>query len=495
MSSERHVLALDQGTTSSRAILFDQSGNPRATGQRELTQIYPAPGWVEHDPEEIWFTELAVVHDALVRARVSPSQIAAVGITNQRETVILWDRNTGRPIRNAIVWQCRRTADLCDALRQQGYERLIHAKTGLMLDPYFSASKIAWTLDQTPRLRERAEKGHIAFGTVDSWLVYKLTGGRLHITDVSNASRTMLFDISRLRWDDELLDLFRIPRSLCPEVRASSGTVGLTDPSLFGAEVPIAGMAGDQQAALFGHGCIEPGMAKNTYGTGSFLLMNTGFEPVSSQNGLISTVAWQVGDTVQYALEGSVFTTGAVVQWLRDELKIIGRAEETEALAQSVDDTGGVYFVPAFAGLGAPHWDSQARGAILGLTRSTNRAHLVRAGLESIAYMTRDVLEAMSRDSGRPLDALRSDGGAIKNNFLAQFQADILGIPVERPRITESTALGAAFLAGLGTGFWPSLDALQEVRGVERTFEPALDPETRQQLYGGWQKAVGRITG
>ncbi len=464
-------------------------------GQRELTQIYPAPGWVEHDPEEIWFTEQAAVHDAMVRGQVSPSQIAAVGLTNQRETVILWDRATGRPIQNAIVWQCRRTADLCDALRQQGYEPLIRRKTGLVLDPYFSATKIAWMLDQTPGLRARAEAGTVAFGTVDSWLVYKLTGGRQHVTDVSNASRTMLFDIARLDWDDELLAIFRIPRAMCPEVRASSGTVGMTDRGLFGAEVPIAGLAGDQQAALFGHGCIEAGMAKNTYGTGSFLLMNTGLEPVSSQNGLISTVAWQVGETVQYALEGSIFTTGAVVQWLRDELKIVGRAEETEALALSVDDTGGVYFVPAFVGLGAPHWDSRARGAILGLTRSTNRAHLVRAGLEAIAYMTKDVLEAMSRDSGRPLDVLRSDGGAIKNNFLAQFQADILGIPVERPRITESTALGAAFLAGLGTGFWPSLDALQEVRGAERIFEPALDAQTRQSLYAGWQRAVGRITG
>jgi glycerol kinase len=488
----QYILALDQGTTSSRAILFDDKASPVAVGQREFRQIYPQPGWVEHDPDEIWASQWAAVQDCLAAAGVSTADIAAIGITNQRETTVIWDRQTGRPVHNAIVWQCRRTAAMCDALRARGLADTFQKKTGLVIDAYFSGTKVAWLLDNVPGLRARAERGEVQFGTVDSWLIYKLTGGQRHVTDYSNASRTLLFNIHSLEWDEELLEILRVPRAICPQVVDSSGIVGHTDPSLFGRAIPIAGIAGDQQAALFGQGCFTPGMAKNTYGTGSFILMNTGQEPVASANGLITTIAWGIRGRVEYALEGSIFVTGAVVQWLRDELKLIERADETEALALSVPDTGGVYLVPAFVGLGAPYWDAYARGTMVGITRGTNRAHVARAALESIAYQTRDVLEAMSQDSGRRLDTLRVDGGAIKNAFLAQFQADILGIRVERPRVTETTAMGAAFLAGLSVGLWSDQTVLAATWQREAAFEPQIDEARRTELYSRWKEAVNR---
>src|SRR5690606_24989595 len=430
-------------TTSSRAILFDREGRVVAVAQQEFRQRYPQPGWVEHDPEEIWATQLATAQQVLNQAGVSPADVAAIGITNQRETTVLWDRTTGKPVAPAIVWQDRRTAGMCDALKAEGAEAVVREKTGLVLDPYFSATKIAWLLDNVPGLRARAERGEIAFGTIDSWLVYRLTGGRVHATDYSNASRTMLLNIHTLAWDDELLALFgRIPKAILPQVLPSSHIYGETDPALLGAPIPIGGIAGDQQAALFGQTCFDAGMAKNTYGTGSFLLLNTGTRPVASRNGLLTTVAWGVGGQVSYALEGSVFVTGAAVQWLRDGLGIIASAAETEALALSVEDTGGVYLVPAFAGLGAPYWDPYARGIPVGITRGTTRAHVVRAALEAIAYQTVDVMQAMEQDAGVPLRALRVDGGAAVNDFLMQFQADLLNVPVERPAVTETTALG-----------------------------------------------------
>ena len=491
----KYVLALDQGTTSSRAILFGEDGLPVASGQEEFRQIYPKPGWVEHDPEEIWQSQWHAIQACLAKAGVAAEEIKAIGITNQRETTVVWDRRTGIPLYNAIVWQCRRTGPACDELRARGLAETFRAKTGLVIDAYFSGTKVAWILDNVSGAREAAERGDLVFGTVDSWLIYKLTNGQRHVTDYSNASRTLLFNIHELDWDRELLDILRVPRSMCPEVVDSSGTAGVCAREWLGAEIPIAGIAGDQQAALFGQGCWTPGATKNTYGTGSFVLMNTGTNAVPSTEGLITTIAWGIGGAVTYALEGSIFITGAVVQWLRDELKLIGSAEESEALAESVPDTGGVYVVPAFVGLGAPHWDSYARGTIVGLTRGSNRAHIVRAALESIAFQTRDVLEAMKKDSGESVDVLRVDGGAINNGFLAQFQADILGVKVERPQVTETTAMGAAFLAGLATGVWDGFTPLERAWKRDALFSPAMSVDRRGALLSGWERAVGRSKG
>ncbi|REJ34939.1 MAG: glycerol kinase [Bacillota bacterium] len=494
--SKRWVLALDQGTTSSRAILFDAAGRPAAMAQQEFRQLYPRPGWVEHDPEEIWSTQLATAREALAKAGVPAADVAAIGITNQRETTVLWERETGRPVAPAIVWQDRRTADMCHRLKADGAEAVVREKTGLVLDPYFSATKIAWLLDSVDGLRERARRGEIAFGTIDSWLVYRLTGGRVHATDYSNASRTMLFNIHTLEWDEELLELLgRIPRALLPQVLPSSHIYGETEPDLFGAAIPIGGIAGDQQAALFGQACFEPGMAKNTYGTGSFLLMNTGEKPVASRHGLLTTIAWGVDGSVKYALEGSVFVTGAAVQWLRDGLGIIGTAAETQDLARSVPDTGGVYLVPAFAGLGAPHWDPYARGVLVGITRGTTKAHVARAALEAIAYQSADVVRAMEQEAGVPLRALRVDGGAAVNDFLMQFQADVLDVPVERPAVTETTALGAAYLAGWAAGVWRDRDEIVSQWHLDRRFEPAMDAAQRDRLLDGWRRAVERSLG
>ncbi|MGO9273258.1 MAG: glycerol kinase GlpK [Terriglobia bacterium] len=489
----KYILALDQGTTSSRAILFDREGNVAASANQELKQYYPQPGWVEHDALEIWQSQRDVAERALDQAHATGADVAAIGITNQRETVVLWERATGRPLHHAIVWQCRRTAAMCDRIRQEGFDRTLREKTGLVTDAYFSGTKIAWLLENVSGARERAEQGELACGTIDAWLIWNLTRGRSHATDVSNASRTLLFNLHTLDWDEEILNYFRVPRALLPEVKSSSETIAATD--LFGFEVPIAGVAGDQQASLFGHQCFTPGSVKNTYGTGCFLLMNTGHQAPRSESGLLATVGWRVNGSTTYALEGSVFIAGAAVQWLRDELKIIASAGETEAMAQAVPDTGGVYFVPAFVGLGAPHWDAYARGAILGLTRGSNRNHLARAALESMAYQTRAVVDAMAHDSGVRPAVLRVDGGAVRNNFLCQFQADILGIPVERPAAHESTALGAAYLAGLATGFWKDEQELAAQLKVDRSFEPAMSALRREESYAGWQRAVERAKG
>ena len=492
-----YILALDQGTTSSRAILFDSGGRVAGLAQQEFPQLYPQPGWVEHDPEAIWETQLDVARRALHSAGLTARDVAAIGITNQRETTVVWDRASGRPIYNAIVWQCRRTAPLCDQLKAEGFDQVILAKTGLVTDAYFSGTKVAWILDNVPGARARAERGELAFGTIDSFLVWRLSGGRLHITDVSNASRTMLYDIHKRWWSSTILKRLNIPAALLPQVVPSSMVYGETAPHILdGAPVRLAGMAGDQQAATFGQACFAPGMAKNTYGTGCFLLMNTGGQPVASRSGLLTTIGWQQENApLQYALEGSVFIGGAVIQWLRDELRLIDRAADSDALARSVPDNAGVYLVPAFVGLGAPYWDAYARGAIVGLTRGTGRAYIVRAALESIAYQTRDVVEAMQADSGLALQALRVDGGAARNDFLLQFQADILGVPVQRPAVTETTALGAAYLAGLAVGFWPAREAIEEQWTVERTFEPQMPARTRDALYAGWQRAVERARG
>jgi glycerol kinase len=494
-----HVLALDQGTTSSRAILFDHEGGIRASAAEEFPQYYPQPGWVEHDPAEIWASQRSVAERALVAG-----QVAAFGITNQRETVVLWDRRTSEPVYRAIVWQCRRTAAMCDRIRKDGFDRVLQARTGLVTDAYFSGTKIAWLLENVPGVRERAERGELACGTIDTWLLWKLTEGRVHATDVSNASRTLLFNIHSMNWDREILDYFQIPASLLPEVRPSSQVLGETDLLTPGHPVPIAGVAGDQQASLFGHQCFVPGSSKNTYGTGCFLLMNTGNQARDSHSGLVSTIAWRLArpeapragmrDTV-YALEGSVFVAGAAVQWLRDELQLIRSAEETDALARAVPDTNGVYFVPAFVGLGAPYWDAYARGTIVGLTRGANRNHLVRAALEAMAYQTRSVLDGMAADSGVRPPVLRVDGGAARNDFLCQFQADILDTPVERPATHETTALGAAYLAGLGVGFWKDEAELAAQHRIERRFEPAMQAGQREELYGGWHRAVERSRG
>jgi glycerol kinase len=486
------VLALDQGTTSSRAILFDRSGRIRQIAQKEFQQYYPQPGWVEHDPEEIWSSQYGVLAEVLAKAGCTTRDIAAIGITNQRETAIVWDRSTGRPIHPAIVWQDRRTAGYCDELKAQGLAEMIRERTGLVIDAYFSATKLKWMLDQVPGARARAERGELAFGTVDSWLVWKLTGGKLHITDSTNASRTLLLNIHTGKWDPELLRLFDIPSSILPEVRSSSEVYGSTAsimaPGSVG--VPIAGIAGDQQAALFGQLCTQPGMVKNTYGTGCFLLMHTGGTAVRSQNNLLTTIAWTRGGLTEYALEGSIFIAGAVVQWLRDGLHLIRSSGEVEVLAKSVADTEGVYFVPAFAGLGAPHWNQYARGTIFGMTRGTRQAHIARAALESIAYQTLDVLKAMEADSGIVLKELRVDGGATANDLLMQFQSDILQVPVIRPTVTETTALGAAYLAGLGAGYWGSVEELQQQWAVDRRFSPAMDANQITGLLKGWRRAI-----
>ena len=487
-----YILALDQGTTSSRAILFDRAGQIVKSAQQEFPQIYPQPGWVEHDPEAIWNSQFSVAQQAI--QGIDPSQIAAIGITNQRETTLLWDRATGEPIANAIVWQCRRTASLCEELKREGFDTRIKAITGLVTDAYFSGTKVAWLLDNISGARERAERGELAFGTVDSFLIWRLTGGRLHITDVSNASRTLLYDIHRGEWSDEILQRLNIPRSLLPTVKPSSEIYGETH--LLGGSIAIAGMAGDQQAATFGQACYQPGLAKQTYGTGCFMLMNTGDAAVSSKHNLLTTVGWQIeGKDVQYALEGSVFIAGAAIQWLRDELGLIQSAAESETIAASIPDTSGVYVVPAFVGLGAPYWDAFARGTIVGLTRGSGRAQIVRATLESVAYQTRDVVDAMRADSGLRLQALRVDGGMVRNDFLMQFQADVLGVPVERPAVTETTALGAAYLAGLATNFWHSQEEIARQWRVERMFEPKMSGEQRDTLYAGWQRAVERAKG
>jgi len=485
-----YVLALDQGTTSSRAIVFDEHANIRAVAQQELKQSYPQPGWVEHDPLEIWHGQLACARLALDRAGIGAREIAAIGITNQRETTVLWDRVSGEPLANAIVWQDRRTADACAALKAAGHEATVRAKTGLVLDPYFSATKLRWLLDNVPGARERASRGELAFGTVDSWLAWRLSGGQLHVTDISNASRTALLNIARGEWDDDLLALFDIPKSLLPRVTRSSGVVGATDATLFGVEIPIAGIAGDQQAALFGQGCHSAGQAKNTYGTGCFLLMHAGTERIESANGLITTCAAQTGDAIEYALEGSVFIGGAVVQWLRDGLGIIGSSAEIEALAGSVPDSHGVVFVPAFTGLGAPWWDANAQGVIVGLTRGTTRAHIARAALESIAFQSADLVRAMARDAHAALPDLRVDGGATANDLLMQFQADLLGCPVLRPRVQETTALGAAYLAGLAVGVWPDEAAIARQWQIERRFEAGMARDEADSRMRQWRAAI-----
>ena len=492
---ERYVLALDQGTTSSRAILFDSRGNVVGMVNQEFPQIYPRPGWVEHDPYDILESQVSVAKKLLRTVNVEPNQIAAIGITNQRETTIVWDKKTGKPVYNAIVWQCRRTASMCDELKAQGLADLIKRKTGLVIDAYFSATKLEWILQNVPGVLEKAKKGETAFGTVDSWLIWNLTGGKVHATDVSNASRTMLFNVSDLRWDEELLDMFNVPRSVLPQVFPSSHIYGVTDKDIFGVEIPIAANIGDQQAALFGQMCVRAGMVKNTYGTGCFILMNIGDKPIFSRSGLLTTVAWKLKDEVCYALEGSVFIAGAAIQWLRDELRMVESAQETEQMALSVPNSAGVYVVPAFVGLGAPYWDMYARGAIFGLTRGSKKEHIVRAVLESIAYQTRDVVEVMCEECQTELKTLRVDGGASKNNFLMQFQADILNVPVERPKVNETTALGAAYLAGLAVGYWESMEQIESQWQLDRKFVPNMDEKEREELYKGWRKAVERAKG
>ncbi|VBB05449.1 glycerol kinase [Lucifera butyrica] len=490
---KKYVLALDQGTTSSRAIVFDQGSNIVAVAQKEFTQIYPKPGWVEHNAEEIWSTQIGVAAEAVAKAGIEAKDIAAIGITNQRETTVVWEKSTGKPVYNAIVWQCRRTAPICDELKAKGLAPMFREKTGLVVDAYFSGTKVKWILDNVPGAREKAEKGELLFGTIDTWLIWKLTGGKVHVTDYSNASRTLLFNIRELKWDAEILKELNVPASLLPTVRPSSDVYGTTDPAVFlGAKIPIAGAAGDQQAALFGQTCFQPGMAKNTYGTGCFMLMNTGDKLFESKNGLLTTIAWGLNGKVEYALEGSIFIAGAAVQWLRDGLKLIETAPDSEYYAKKVKDTEGVYVVPAFVGLGAPYWDMKARGAILGLTRGSSKAHIVRATLDSLAYQTKDVLSAMEADSGITLQALKVDGGAVSNNLLMQFQSDILGVPVDRPQVTETTALGAAYLAGLAVGVWQSKEDLVQNWKLDARFEPSMNQDVRGQLYKGWQKAVKR---
>lgn len=488
---KEYILTLDQGTTSSRAILFDKNGKIASLAQKEFKQFYPKPGWVEHDPMEIWSSQASVITEAVLKENLKADEIAAIGITNQRETTVVWDRETGNPVYNAIVWQDRRTAEQCDILKGKGIDEIIRQKTGLVLDAYFSATKIQWILNNVPGVKEKAARGKLAFGTVDSWLIWNLTEGRLHITDVSNASRTMLFNINRLEWDEELLAIFEIPKSLLPEVKSSSEIFGETSGQLLGTKVPIAGIAGDQQAALFGHICVKPGMVKNTYGTGCFMLMNIGDKPVLSKNNLITTIAWKIGNKVQYAFEGSIFIAGAVVQWLRDELKIISSAAEIESLAKEVPDSGGVYMVPAFAGLGAPYWNQYARGTIFGITRGTNRSHFARAALESIAFQTMEVLKAMESDSGIEIKELRVDGGATQNNLLLQFQADVLKTSVVRPEVTEVTAIGAAYLAGLAVGFWESVEQIQKQWQINKRFEP--DTDNKEELIKGWYRAIKAV--
>ena len=490
---KKYILALDQGTTSSRAILFNKEGQIVKIAQKEFTQYYPKPGWVEHDPMEIWGSQSGVAREVLETAAIRPEEIAAIGITNQRETTIIWDKKTGKPIYNAIVWQCRRTADICDDMKKKGWEDYIKENTGLVIDAYFSGTKIKWILDNVEGARAKAENGDLLFGNVDTWIMWNLTRGKVHATDYSNASRTMLFNIKELKWDRKILAELGIPASVLPRVGQSSEVYGTTDEYTFGgSRIPIAGIAGDQQAALFGQACFENGMAKNTYGTGCFILMNTGSKMVPSKNGLLTTIAWGIDGNIEYALEGSVFIGGAAVQWLRDELELINDAAESEYFASKVEDTQGVYLVPAFAGLGAPYWDMYARGAIVGLTRGTNKNHIIRAALESIAYQTRDVIEAMQEDSGMKLKSLKVDGGATGNDFLMQFQADILGVDVERPIVRETTALGAAYLAGLAVGFWKSKEDISRNYAVDRVFKSQYSEDLRMKKYKGWKKAVDR---
>lgn len=491
----KYIMALDQGTTSSRCILFNKSGLPVSTSQKEFKQIYPEAGWVEHDPMEIWATQFGVATEALLKANINAEDIEAIGITNQRETTIVWDRRTGLPIYNAIVWQCRRTSDFCDELKAKGLDKIIKEKTGLVLDAYFSATKIKWILDNIPTARREADRGNLVFGNIDTWLIWNLTKGKVHVTDYTNASRTMLFNIHELKWDKELLDIFGIPESMLPEVKPSSCVYGKTDESLFGVEIPIAGDAGDQQAALFGQTCFKPGMAKNTYGTGCFLLMNTGEKAVESKNGLLTTIAIGIDGKVEYALEGSIFIGGASIQWLRDELRMLKSAPESERYCEAVEDTGGVYLVPAFVGLGAPYWDQYARGIMVGITRGTKKEHFIRATVESLAYQTYDVLKAMEEDSKIELKALKVDGGACANNFLMQFQSDILNVQVDRPEVIETTALGAAYLAGIAAGYWKDRNDVAKNWALSKNFNPVMDEQNRTRLLEGWHDAVKRSMG
>ena len=489
---EKFILAIDQGTTSSRAIIFDKGGNIKSVAQKEFTQFFPHPGWVEHDAHEIWSSQASVIIEAITKADLNAESIAAIGITNQRETTIIWDKETGQPIYNAIVWQDRRTSDYCSELKANGHEEIIKEKTGLLLDAYFSGTKIKWILDNVAGAREKAEDGKLLFGTVDSWLVWKLTNGKTHITDITNASRTLLFNIHSKEWDDELLSLLDIPKAILPEVKSSSEVYADTSSEITSSPIPIAGIAGDQQSALFGQMCTKPGMLKNTYGTGGFLMLNTGEKPIESKNNLLTTIAWEINGKTTYALEGSIFISGAVVQWLRDGLGIIKSSAEIEELANTVPDNGGVYLVPAFVGLGAPYWDQFARGTITGITRGTTSAHIARAALEAIAYQTNDVLKAMESDSGINVTELRVDGGATANNLLMQFQADILGIPLVRPKIPETTALGVAYLAGLAVGFWDSLDDISTQWAIDKKFEPQMDSTEINKLLVNWDKTIGR---
>ncbi|WP_312645775.1 glycerol kinase GlpK [Hydrogenoanaerobacterium sp.] len=486
----KYIMALDQGTTSSRCILFNEKGDMVSVAQKEFTQYYPHTGWVEHDATEIWATQVGVAHEAMEKAGATAKDIAAIGITNQRETTVVWDKTTGEPVCHAIVWQCRRTAEYCDSLKEKGLIESFREKTGLMIDAYFSGTKVRWILENVPGAREKAENGELLFGTIDTWLIWKLTRGKVHVTDYSNASRTLLFNIKELKWDEEILAEMNIPLCMLPEAKPSSYVYGETDPEIFGGAIPIAGAAGDQQSALFGQTCFTEGTAKNTYGTGCFMLMNTGETPVYSKNGLLTTIAWGIDGKVNYALEGSIFVAGAAIQWLRDEVKLIDSAPDSEYMAGKVKDTNGVYVVPAFVGLGAPHWDQYARGAIVGLTRGANKYHIIRATLESLAYQTNDVLKAMQEDSGITLTSLKVDGGACANNFLMQFQSDIIGAPVDRPICIETTALGAAYLAGLAVGYWKSKEDVVENWQISRTFTPDLDAAVRDELVAGWQKAV-----
>lgn len=489
---EGYVLALDQGTTSSRAIIFDHKGKVVSSAQKDFSQIYPKAGWVEHEPLEIWATQSGVIKEVMEKASVRPSDLVSIGITNQRETTVVWDKTTGAPVYNAIVWQCRRTSGICERMKDDDLEEYIGENTGLVIDAYFSATKIKWILDNVPGARDRAVKGDLLFGTIDTWLIWKLTGGKVHATDYSNASRTMLFNINTLHWDDYILEYLDIPKSMLPMVMPSSGVFGYTEEKDFGGRVPIAGVAGDQQAALFGQACFEAGEAKNTYGTGCFMLMNTGKMKIRSKNGLLTTIAWGVDGEISYALEGSIFVAGAVVQWLRDEMKLIRTAADSEILATAVNDSNGVYVVPAFVGLGAPYWDMYARGSIVGITRGAKAEHIVRASLEAIAYQTKEVLDSMEEDSGIKLKALKVDGGAVANNFLMQFQADILNTNVERPSVTETTALGVAYLAGLASGFWKNKDEILQNRILDRVFYPEMEKGLRDKLFRGWKRAVER---
>lgn len=490
---KKYIMALDQGTTSCRTILFNHDSEIVATAQNEFTQYFPKPGWVEHNPNEIWSTQVGTMSEVIAKAGISPEEIAAIGITNQRETTVVWDKTTGQPVYNAIVWQSRQTMEICEELKAQGLADIFHKKTGLLIDAYFAGTKVKWILDNIVGAREKAEAGDLLFGTIDTWLVWKLTGGKVHVTDYSNASRTLMYNIRELKWDDELLEYLTIPKSMLPEVKPSSEVYGMTIPSVTqGVEIPVAGMAGDQQSALFGQACFKAGMAKNTYGTGGFMLMNTGSQLYDSKNGLLTTIAWGIDGGVEYALEGSIFVAGSAIQWLRDGLKVLDSAPDSEYYAGKVKDSGGVYVVPAFVGLGAPYWDMKSRGGIFGLTRGTTKNHIIRATLESLAYQTKDVLDAMQSDSGIKLNSLKVDGGAVANNLMMQFQSDILDVAVERPKIIETTALGAAYLAGLAVGFWKSKEELVKSWQIDRRFEPNMEEAKRKELYLGWLKAVRR---